>query len=136
MSSLHVVGAAIRQGHRCLVAQRGPHMTLAGKWEFPGGKVEPGESSSVALAREIAEELGLEVAVGELLGRGTATVGTRLILLDVYAATVTAGVITLREHAQVAWATAEDLAHFDWAEADVPCLASVADWLRGLQVEL
>ena len=135
MSSVHVVGAAITQGHRCLVAQRGSRGSLAGKWEFPGGKVELGESPSAALAREISEELGLQIGVGQLLGSGTATVGGRLIALDVYAATITAGSVSLREHVQIAWATADDLANFDWAEADVPCLAPVAAWLRSLQVE-
>jgi 8-oxo-dGTP diphosphatase len=106
-------------------------MSLAGKWEFPGGKVEPGESPTVALAREIAEELGLEINVGQHLGTGTATVGTRLVVLDVYAATITGGSISLREHAQIAWATADELPNFDWAEADVPCLPAVAAWLRG-----
>jgi 8-oxo-dGTP diphosphatase len=134
MSPLHVVGAAITRGGACLVAQRGPRMSLAGKWEFPGGKVEAGESPQAALAREIAEELGLEIAVGPLLGGGTATVGSRVIRLDVYAATVTAGTVSLREHAQLAWATADELPGFDWAEADLPCLSPVAAWLRGVQV--
>jgi 8-oxo-dGTP diphosphatase len=131
MPPIRVVGAAITQAHRCLVAQRGPTMSLPGKWEFPGGKVEPGESPTAALAREVAEELGLEVQVGQHLGTGTATVGTRLIVLDVYAATITAGSIWLREHAQIVWATADELPSFDWAEADVLCLAAAAAWLRG-----
>lgn len=135
MSPLHVVGAAITQGNQCLVAQRGPDGSLAGKWEFPGGKVEPGESPTAALAREITEELGLEINVGQLLAHGTATVGTRLISLDVYAATITAGTLALREHAQIAWTTADDLPNFDWAEADVPCLPAVAAWLRSLQTQ-
>lgn len=133
MSPLHVVGAAITQDHKCLVAQRGPQMDLPGKWEFPGGKVKPGESPSSALAREIAEELGLQINVDHLLATGTAIVGTRDITLDVYAATIVAGTIALREHAQVAWVTADNLHQFDWAEADVPCVAAVAAWLRGLQ---
>ena len=135
MSPLHVVGAAITQGNQCLIAQRGPHASLAGKWEFPGGKVEPGESPSAALAREIAEELGLHITVGQVLAHGTATVGRRLISLDVYAATITAGTLTLREHSQTAWASADNLPHFDWAEADIPCLPRVAAWLRTLQVQ-
>ena len=73
-SSLLVVGAAIARGKKCLVTQRGPGMSLAGKWEFPGGKVESNESPRAALAREIVEELGLRISVGELLGTGTADV--------------------------------------------------------------
>jgi 8-oxo-dGTP diphosphatase len=133
MATLRVVGAAIVQQQRCLVAQRGEGMSLAGKWEFPGGKVEPGESPIAALARELAEELGLQVAIAQLLATGTATVGARVITLDVYAATITAGTIALREHAQVAWATADELDHFDWAEADIPCIQHVQNWLRESQ---
>jgi 8-oxo-dGTP diphosphatase len=135
MSPLHVVGAAITRGHQCLIAQRGPHTTLPGKWEFPGGKVEPGESPAAALAREIAEELGLKIQVERLLANGTASVGARVIALDVYAASITAGSVVLREHAQIAWVTADDLSTYDWAEADVPCLPPVAAWLRSLQVD-
>ncbi|MES1186961.1 MAG: (deoxy)nucleoside triphosphate pyrophosphohydrolase [Myxococcales bacterium] len=135
MPPLHVVGAAITQGHQCLIAQRGPHGSLAGKWEFPGGKVEPGESPTAALAREIAEELGFEISVGQFLANGTAMVGTRVISLDVYAASITAGGVVLREHAQIAWVSADELPSYDWAEADIPCLAPVAAWLRTLQVD-
>ena len=137
MKRVHVAAAVIRGADgKILIARRADTQHQGGLWEFPGGKVELGESPSVALAREIAEELGLEISVGERLGRGTATVGTRLILLDVYAATITAGEASLREHAQITWAGAEDLPQFDWAEADVPCVGSVAAWLQGLQLEL
>jgi len=113
-----------------LVAQRGASMSLAGKWEFPGGKVEAGEAPEAALVREVAEELGVEIEVGRLLGTGTATVGRHSITLDVYAATIVAGTIALREHAQVTWATADELSLFDWADADVPCVSGVQSWLR------
>lgn len=125
LATLHVVGAAIIHEGKCLVAQRGPGMSLAGKWEFPGGKVELDERPDVALVREIEEELGLQVAVGVRLGEGTAAVGSRLILLEVYAATIISGTLALREHAQVVWATSDELAHFGWAEADVPCVPDV-----------
>ena len=77
-----VVGAAIVRDGRCLVAKRSPTMRAPGKWEFPGGKVEVGETPHDALVREISEELGVTIEVGALLGRGTATP----IVLDVYLA--------------------------------------------------
>jgi 8-oxo-dGTP diphosphatase len=132
MRTIHVVGAAIVQAGRCLVAQRGPNQNLAGKWEFPGGKVEPGESPDVALAREIQEELGLEILVGQKLGRGVVTSSASQVVLDVYRAAVLAGEIDLREHAQTRWVSAAELDGFDWAEADVPIVAPVASWLRSL----
>ena len=131
-TTLHVVGAAIVQGQKCLVTQRGPAMTLAGKWEFPGGKVEPGESASAALAREISEELNLTIAVGELLGTGRAMVGPKEITLDVYGAVITSGSLVLREHSQALWVEADALADFDWADADIPSVPYVAEWLRKL----
>ena len=66
--AVHVVGAAIMNDGRCLAAQRGPSMQMAGKWEFPGGKVEPGETPEVALTRELREELAISAEVGEWLG--------------------------------------------------------------------
>ena len=129
-TTLHVVGAAIVQGQKCLVTQRGPAMTLAGKWEFPGGKVEPGESASAALAREISEELNLTIAVGQLLGTGRAMVGPKEITLDVYGAVITSGSLVLREHSQALWVEADALAAFDWADADVPSVPHVVAWLR------
>lgn len=69
-TSVHVVGAAIVSGGRCFVAQRGEEMALPFQWEFPGGKVEDGEDPEEALAREIAEELSLEIEVGDYLGCG------------------------------------------------------------------
>lgn len=130
MDTIHVVGAAIRRDDRCLVAQRGPQQSLAGKWEFPGGKIEPGELPEAALKREIEEELGLAIAVGHALGNAEVIAGGRRVVLEVYAATVVAGTIELREHAQAAWARADELDAFDWAEADVPIVPSVAAWLR------
>lgn len=123
---VHVVGAAIVRDGRCLAAQRGPAMRLPGKWEFPGGKVEDGEDPRAALAREVREELGLEIEVGELLGTGRDaggdTAGGVAVRLDVYLAVVTDGELRLLEHAAVRWLTGTELDDVDWAEADLPLL--------------
>jgi 8-oxo-dGTP diphosphatase len=119
---VHVVGAAILRDGRCLAAQRGPTMRLPGQWEFPGGKVEPGEDPCAALARELREELGLEVAVGPLLGCGSATTNDLTVRLDVYLATPRGGELRLLEHAAVRWLAAEELETLDWAAADRPLL--------------
>ena len=119
---LHVVGAAILDGPRCLVAQRGPAMSEAGRWEFPGGKIEPREAPQAALAREIREELGIAIAVGPWLGRGEAVVGGREIVLDVFAATRLGGVPSPSEHAALRWIGADAIDGLDWPEADRPIL--------------
>ena len=127
MRVLHVVGAAVVRDGLCLVAQRGPTMSLAGKWEFPGGKVEQGESPEVALARELAEELGIEIGVGAVLARSHAMTS---IQLDVYAAELLRGDPAPREHAQVRWLSADELAPLDWAEADIAVVPAVQGFMR------
>lgn len=79
MKPIEVVGAAIIAGDRCLVAQRSAQMSNPLKWEFPGGKVRVGEAPKAALRREIAEELGMSIAVGEHIGGGTARIGDKAI---------------------------------------------------------
>ena len=131
---LHVVGAAVVERGRCLVAQRGPAMSLAGSWEFPGGKVEAKETPRRALAREVREELALEIDVGPWIGRGESSVGGREIVLDVYHASLVEGEPHPKEHAETRWIEAEEIARLDWAEADrpvLPILKRVLD--RGLE---
>ncbi len=124
---LEVVGAAILEGDACLVAQRGPSAVReALKWEFPGGKVESGETRRSALAREIHEELGVEIEVGDRLGRGQVDDdGGVRIELEVYAARIVSGEIRLVEHHQCGWFRAEEIDGLDWAVADRPVLAAL-----------
>jgi 8-oxo-dGTP diphosphatase len=133
-SRLHVVGAAILDGDRCLVARRAPHVAAAGFWEFPGGKVEPGEDPRVALAREIFEELGWTIVVGEFLGRGAAVNlrGVR-IELDVFLATLEPGqsyTPRLLDHDLVRWVAASEIDELTWAAADVPVLDALRQELN------
>jgi UPF0271 protein len=122
---LHVVGAAILERGRVLLTRRSPRMSMPGKWEFPGGKVEAGEEPRDALAREIAEELGLTVEIGERLGRGTALHAGRRIVLDVFAARRTAGELRLQEHEEHGWFAAGEIGALDWPDADQPILPAL-----------
>ena len=130
MGAIHVVGAAIIRDRTCLVAQRGREMSLALKWEFPGGKVDDGESPEAALARELHEEFGVDVEVHELVGEGTSEVAGRRIWLEVYRAEITSGSLTLHEHEAVRWVGSHEIDELDWAEADVPVLPAVRRLLR------
>jgi 5-oxoprolinase (ATP-hydrolysing) subunit A len=122
---VHVVGAAIVERGRVLLTRRGARMSMAGKWEFPGGKVERDEATHEALRREVAEELGLAVEVGDRIGRGTSFHDGRRIVLEVYAARRQGGELALREHAEHGWFAAGELAALDWPEADLPILPAL-----------
>jgi 8-oxo-dGTP diphosphatase len=106
-------------------------MSLPLQWEFPGGKVEDGESATGALVREIHEEFGVDVEVHELVGEGTSEVGGRRIWLEVYRAEIVSGSLTLHEHEAVRWVGAEEIAQLDWADADVPIIPAVRALLVG-----
>ncbi len=132
--TLQVVGAAIidHEG-RCLAALRGEGMSSPGRWELPGGKVEAGETPRAALAREIEEELGLVIEVGDFLGRGRAEGTRHRVLLDVYTATVTSGELRLHEHAETRWLRADELDSVRWADADRPVLPALTALLEAHQ---
>lgn len=112
-----VAGAVIRRA-TVLVAQRLRPPELAGHWELPGGKVAPGETEPEALARELAEELGLEVgdvAVGERLGDDVALEG---MILRAYRVRLLDGEPLARDHRAVRWVSADELPGVDWVPAD------------------
>ena len=127
--TLHVVGAAILHDGECLIAQRGKQMSLPLQWEFPGGKVERGETAEEALAREVHEEFGVDIEVFELVGEGTSIASDRRIWLEVYRAEIVAGDVEPHEHAAVRWVGANEIDDLDWAEADVPVIPAVKDLL-------
>lgn len=99
------------------------------KWEFPGGKVEPGESATAALVRELREELGIVVQVGARLGVSR----TEGLELELFACWIESGLPEAREHAELRWLSGEALAALDWAPADIPLLALVAQALGSTQ---
>ena len=119
-----VVGAAVVREGRVLACRRTAPPETAGRWEFPGGKVEEGESPAAALVREVAEELGCRIEVLDWLP-GQAPIGERHVL-TVAVARLVDGEPTPVEHDQVAWLAAPELGDVDWLEPDRPFLTPLA----------
>jgi 8-oxo-dGTP diphosphatase len=122
-----VVAAAVIRGPTVLVAQRVRPPELAGRWELPGGKVAPGETEPDALARELAEELGLrrgDVEVGDRLGADIALNETTT--LRAYRVRLLRGKPRPRDHQALRWVTAAELDDVDWVPADRGWVADLA----------
>lgn len=125
---MEVVAAIIeRQDGAVLVGRRAPGRTSAGLWEFPGGKVEPGEDSATALEREVFEELGTVVECGALLDRSTTAVGA----IDVDLACFRASVVGTQprvstDHDELRWVRPQQLLELEWAAPDLPAVALLA----------
>lgn len=129
-----VVAAVITNGDRVLACRRNPDREAGGLWEFPGGKVEPGESAQQALEREIREELGVGIRVGDLLHRGTTPMNGRLVELACYWATLTdAQPSSSTDHDGIRWFRRDELHGVEWPEPDQAAVALLADgaWPRG-----
>ncbi len=114
-----VVAGAVICGSAVLVAQRSRPPELAGRWELPGGKVAPGETERDALARELAEELGLatgDIVVGDRLGDDIPLNGTTT--LRAYRVRLIRGEPHPHDHQALRWVTAAELTDVDWVPAD------------------
>jgi 8-oxo-dGTP diphosphatase len=126
-----VVGAAIVRRGRVLAARRTAPASAAGRWEFPGGKVEPGESDAESLVREVEEELGLPITIDRWLA-GEAPIDGRHVLRVAVASTGD-GEPTPTEHDAVRWLRADELHDVDWLEPDRPFLTELSHLLPTLE---
>jgi 8-oxo-dGTP diphosphatase len=125
-----IVGAAIIAKGRVLACERSDPPEVAGRWEFPGGKVEHGESEVDALIRECDEELGVLVEVGDRVGGDVRLAHGRAILRVYAARLVGPGEPQPLEHSELRWLGADDLDSVVWLPADAPIVAALRPILR------
>lgn len=128
-TQLIIVGAAIVADGRVLGCERAEPPESAGRWEFPGGKVEPGESELDALVRECREELDVEIEVGDRVGADV-PLAHGWALLRVWLARLVTGEPQPLEHASLRWLSVDELDSVPWLPADAPIVAELARILK------
>lgn len=125
--TMDVVAAVIRRGGEILICQRPKDSTLGGQWEFPGGKVEDGETPEHALIRELKEELDVKAKVGKLLMEHTHTYAPdRCAHLLFYETEIVSGQIQLNDHQEVRWVKPIALRLFPFVAGDAPLIEKLA----------
>lgn len=117
---IYVSCAIIEQKEKILICQRSSRMKLPLKWEFPGGKIEKGESKEACLIREIKEELGIDITINNELETVYYEYDDFSIRLYPFVATLVSGAPKALEHAQWRWVSSDELLNYDWAAADLP----------------
>ncbi|KZZ83045.1 MULTISPECIES: (deoxy)nucleoside triphosphate pyrophosphohydrolase [Bacillaceae] len=119
--TVKVVGAVIHNDqNQILCALRSPEMSLPDYWEFPGGKIEDGESPEESLVREIEEELGCRIHVKEKIVDVLHEYDKVIVNLLTYHASIVSGNPEAKEHAELRWTAVEALNELEWAPADIP----------------
>jgi len=118
---MRVVAAVINHNDTLLACRRAAHKSLPGKWEFPGGKVEVGESDRDALVREIREELGVDISIGALIEISFEERLNLKIEMHTYSAQLVGEVpASSTDHDLLQWVAVSDLQKLDWAALDIP----------------
>ena len=129
MKTIRVVAAIIRgtnkNGESIIFATQRGYGDFKDGWEFPGGKIEEGETPQEALRREIMEELNTEINVGELIDTIEYDYPTFHLSMDCFWADVVAGDLVLKEHEAAKWLTKEELDSVDWLPADIALIEKV-----------
>ncbi|MGF9964519.1 (deoxy)nucleoside triphosphate pyrophosphohydrolase [Bacillus rhizoplanae] len=124
--NIYVVGAVIVDDEKILCAQRGSTKALPLKWEFPGGKIENGESPQEALQREISEEMHCKVQIGEQIDYTAYEYDFGIVHLKTFYCKLIEGTLVLTEHVSIKWLHPNELASLDWAPADIPTIEKLS----------
>ena len=117
---IEVVAALVKRDGRFMICQRPENKSRPLLWEFPGGKVEAGETKEAALARECREELAIELEVGKMFADSTFVYPDISVHLSLFEARIVRGVPKLLEHKDIRWITPEEAHLFEFSPADVP----------------
>ena len=126
MKTIRVVAAVIRDKEKIFATARG-YGEFKGQWEFPGGKVEPGETPQQALKREILEELNTEIEVGELIDTIEYDYPTFHLSMDCFWAKVSVGELELKEAEAAKWLTKDELDSVAWLPADITLIGKIKE---------
>lgn len=130
MKTINVVAAVIFKDGKVFATQRG-YGEFKDGWEFPGGKVEPGESPEDALRREIREELEVEVSVGNLIDTIEYDYPAFHLSMKCFACTIAGGSLHLLEHEAAKWLTSTQLGSVNWLPADVTLIPKIEKMMEG-----
>ncbi len=116
---IEVTAAIVMDQGQVLIAQKESTHKLAGLWEFPGGKMEPGETPEECLVRELDEELGITIEITDFFAEYTFALETAVLHLKGYKARVTGGALTLHEHDDARWVAVSELSQYAFVPSDM-----------------